>query len=68
MEEKIRQYLKTSKVLKFSANELANAIKVEPKRLRDYFRDLKANKRLPSYISQPDGRHWEIVNPFKKKQ
>ena len=66
MEEKIRQYLKTSKVLKFSANELANAIKVDSKKLREYLRDLKSNKRLPSYISQPDGRHWEIVNPFRK--
>jgi hypothetical protein len=63
MIEKINQHLIHTGLSQTTPDDIANSIGVSAKGLRQKFRDLQKEGKLPSNISQPDGTHWIIRNP-----
>jgi predicted transcriptional regulator len=66
MIEKVNQYMIRTGLPQTTPNEVANAIGINAKSLRQKFRDLQKEGKPPANISQPDGVHWIIRNPDKR--
>lgn len=59
----INNYLLRTRLSQITPDDAAQVLGINAKSLRQKFRNLQKEGKLPSHISQYDGRHWIIRNP-----
>ncbi len=63
MIEKVNKYLIRTGLSQTTPDDVADSVGISAKSLRQKFRNLQKEGKLPSNISQPNGTHWVIRNP-----